>query len=97
MRTKNFIKKKVIEVVNLDLGDSRGLSVLTGCLKSGWNCFSLSYPCPGDFNPADHYIYKLSMTPGYEDEYDSRVAKICDAYQESEYSETQKQHNCEEV
>ena len=49
--------------------------------------YSLSLPCPNDFNPADHYIYKLSMTPGHEEEYDTRVERICSEYKESHYCE----------
>ncbi len=48
-------------------------------------CFSIGYPCPTDFNPADHYIYKLSREPRKEDEYEERVRSICDAYDASAF------------
>ena len=35
-----------------------------GDLKSAAPFFdSIGHPCPAFFNPADHYIHKLSMTP----------------------------------
>jgi hypothetical protein len=48
---------------------------------------SAGYPCPDTFNPADHYIHKLSMIPKQELEYQGRVDAICDSFQESDYGE----------
>ncbi len=46
---------------------------------------SIGLHCPDTFNPADHYIHKLSMIPGQEEEYEDRVAAICDAFEDSEH------------
>ncbi len=46
---------------------------------------SIGLHCPDTFNPADHYIHKLSMIPGQEEEYQDRVAAICDAFEDSEH------------
>ncbi len=48
-------------------------------------CVRIGYPCPETFNPADHYINKLSMIPKQEHEYQDRVSEICDSYQESDH------------
>ncbi len=48
---------------------------------------SVGYPCPADFNPADHYIYKLSMVPKEEGEYKERVKHICDSFEASKFGQ----------
>ncbi|XP_055346252.1 protein white-like [Paramacrobiotus metropolitanus] len=44
----------------------------------------LGYPCPPNFNPADHYIHKLAIIPGREAECKERAEKVCDAFENSE-------------
>jgi ABC-type multidrug transport system permease subunit len=43
----------------------------------------LQFPCPNNFNPADHYILTLAIVPGKEEESRRRIQKICSAYDES--------------
>ena len=43
----------------------------------------VGFPCPADFNPADHYVNVLAVVPGQEEERRARVAQICDAFKES--------------
>ncbi len=41
-------------------------------------------PCPPNYNPSDHYVNVLAVSPGKEDECKKRIKAVCDAYQESE-------------
>lgn len=41
-------------------------------------------PCPRNFNPADHYIMKISVTPGNEQYSKDQIAEIADQYEISE-------------
>ena len=43
----------------------------------------MGFPCPDDFNPADHYVNVLAVVPGQEEERRARVAQICDAFKQS--------------
>ncbi|BFY98581.1 hypothetical protein BsWGS_01621 [Bradybaena similaris] len=45
----------------------------------------LEFPCPRNFNPADHYILTLAIVPGEEDESRQRTKTICNAYKDSHY------------
>lgn len=45
---------------------------------------SLGMPCPGNFNPADFFIFSLATVPGLEAESHQKVKSICDAYNKSE-------------
>lgn len=45
---------------------------------------SQGFPCPQDFNPADHLISLLAVEPGNESEDRARVALLCDAFADSE-------------
>lgn len=45
---------------------------------------SLGIPCPRNFNPADHYIMKISVTPGNEQYSKDKIAKIADQYEASD-------------
>jgi len=45
---------------------------------------SQGFPCPQDFNPADHLIGLLAVEPGSEVEDRARVSLLCDAFAESE-------------
>ena len=35
---------------------------------------SVNYPCPDNFNPADHYIFTLAIVPGEEEACRNRVS-----------------------
>ncbi|OQV17116.1 Protein white [Hypsibius exemplaris] len=43
----------------------------------------LGYPCPPNFNPADHYIHRLAIVPGKEVECRQRAQLVCDTFAES--------------
>ncbi|XP_020625255.1 protein white-like [Orbicella faveolata] len=51
---------------------------------------SLGYPCPDNFNPADHFVHTLAIVPGNEEDCRQRVQNICDVYSahESEVTES---------
>lgn len=44
----------------------------------------LGYPCPPNFNPADHYIHKLAIIPGRETECRQRAGAVCAAFASSD-------------
>lgn len=54
---------------------------------------SLGYPCPVNFNPADHFIRTLAIVPGDEENCRKRVQDICDVYsaREAEFSKPETQ------
>ena len=65
---------------------SEGRVAYMGALKSAAPFFeSIGHPCPAFFNPADHFIHKLSMTPRQEEEYLERTETICRQFAESEH------------
>ena len=35
-------------------------------------------PCPMNYNPADHYIHMLAVTPGKEEACRELITKTCD-------------------
>ncbi|KAJ7318624.1 ATPase [Desmophyllum pertusum] len=41
---------------------------------------NLGYPCPMNFNPADHFVHTLAIVPGDEENCRKRVQDICDVY-----------------
>ena len=43
----------------------------------------LGYPCPPNFNPADHYIHRLAIIPGRETECRERAQQVCEVFAES--------------
>lgn len=47
--------------------------------------FSVGYPCPNLYNPADHYVQVLAVTPGNEAECKQKVNAICHKFDESEF------------
>ena len=49
---------------------------------------NMNHPCPYNFNPADHYIHVLAVTPGYEAESRSEIEKICDSFDASDFGQT---------
>ncbi len=40
-----------------------------------------------NYNPADHYVHVLAVTPGKEEECKATVDRICDAFIESQEGE----------
>ena len=50
---------------------------------------SVGYPCPEMFNPADHYVHVLAVTPGEEDQCRKRIDMICNNFAESADGEIQ--------
>ncbi|CAG0879464.1 unnamed protein product [Darwinula stevensoni] len=44
----------------------------------------VGYECPPNYNPGDFFIKTLAVVPGEEDECRRRVARICDAFRDSE-------------
>jgi len=50
---------------------------------------SLGYPCPVNFNPADHFVHTLAIVPGDEENCHKRVQDICDVYSAHETTETE--------
>lgn len=53
---------------------------------------SVGYPCPENFNPADHFMNVLAVTPGKEDGCRNRIQHICQSFRQSAVGE--KQENC---
>lgn len=57
-------------------------------ISDGKTCFyvllRVGYPCPEMFNPADHYVHVLAITPGKEEECKARVRAICQEFRKSE-------------
>nr|AHK05664.1 ATP-binding cassette transporter sub-family G 90506 [Tigriopus japonicus] len=58
----------------------------------------IGLPCPDMYNPADHYIHVLAVTPGKEDECRTKVKEICDLFENSlegkhVFNEVQNQKN----
>jgi len=45
---------------------------------------SINYPCPQDFNPADHFVQVLAVIPGKEEESRERINSICQQFSQSE-------------
>ena len=43
-----------------------------------------NYPCPEDYNPADHFVQTLAVVPGSEEECHQRISEICDRFKDSE-------------
>lgn len=41
-----------------------------------WVVFRCGYPCPKNYNPADHYIHTLAVQPAQEDECRSQIKVI---------------------
>uniref|UniRef100_K1QF16 Protein white n=1 Tax=Magallana gigas TaxID=29159 RepID=K1QF16_MAGGI len=45
---------------------------------------SNGYPCPNNYNPADHFVITLAIEPGQETHCRERVKNICDNFEASE-------------
>ncbi|KAK2570269.1 Protein white [Acropora cervicornis] len=50
---------------------------------------SLGYPCPVNFNPADHFVHTLANVPGDKQNCHERVQDICNAFSANEARESQ--------
>ncbi|XP_078376593.1 protein white-like [Oculina patagonica] len=50
---------------------------------------SLGYPCPVNYNPADHFVHTLAIVPGNEENCRKRVQDICDVYSAHEAEVTE--------
>lgn len=44
-----------------------------------------NFPCPVNYNPADHYIHTLAVRPGEEGLCRAKIALICDKFQRSQF------------
>ena len=44
------------------------------------------YPCPSNYNPADHILHTLAIVPGEEDFCREKINRICDDYESSDLS-----------
>jgi hypothetical protein len=40
-----------------------------------------------NYNPADHYVHVLAVSPGREVECRAKVEEICERYEQSDYGE----------
>ena len=45
---------------------------------------SCGFPCPAQYNPADHWVETLAVVPGQEEHCRNRLAKITDQFERSE-------------
>ena len=45
----------------------------------------IGHPCPYNFNPADHYIHVLAVTPGQETESKQTIDAICDEFENNAF------------
>ena len=64
---------------------AEGRTAFLGPTREAKHFFSLQgFPCPEDFNPADHLVSVLAVVPGQEEEDRNRVAQLCTAFRESE-------------
>jgi hypothetical protein len=47
-------------------------------------CGRCGFPCPGNYNPADHYLQVLALVPGQEEAGHVQLGRICDEFERSE-------------
>ena len=45
------------------------------------------YPCPQNYNPADHILHTLAIVPGEEEHCREKINRICDDYDSSDSGE----------
>jgi len=62
-------------------GQCAFIGATTDCMKAFARA---GYPCPKNYNPADHFIFTLAVVPGKEDKCRETVAKIADAFEKSD-------------
>ena len=46
------------------------------------------YPCPPNYNPADHILHTLAVVPGEEEQCRDKITTICNGYDSSNLGET---------
>jgi hypothetical protein len=46
--------------------------------------FRCGFPCPGNYNPVDHYIQMLAVIPGEEENSKKRIGIVCQQFDQSE-------------
>merc|ERR1711915_1017273 len=64
---------------------AEGKTAYLGDAEKASNFFaSVNYPCPTNFNPADHFVQVLAVVPGKEEECRNTIDTICDAFNNSE-------------
>jgi len=64
---------------------AEGKTAYLGDAEKASNFFaSVNYPCPTNFNPADHFVQVLAVVPGKEEECRNTIDNICDAFNNSE-------------
>ncbi|GFR98224.1 ATP-binding cassette sub-family G member [Elysia marginata] len=64
---------------------AEGRTAFLGSQQQAMEFFAkLQYPCPSNFNPADHFILTLAVEPGNEAECRNRTHQICDTFKESQ-------------
>ncbi|XP_078321150.1 protein white-like [Crassostrea virginica] len=57
---------------------AEGNCVFTGNTMFGLDFFhSQGFPCPMNYNPADHFILTLAMIPGYEQTSHTKIQRLC--------------------
>ncbi|KAK3797704.1 hypothetical protein RRG08_054721 [Elysia crispata] len=63
---------------------AEGRTAFMGSQQQAMDFFAkLQYPCPSNYNPADHYILTLAVEPDNEAECRNRTHYICDTFKES--------------
>jgi len=64
---------------------AEGKTAYLGDAEKASNFFAtVNYPCPTNFNPADHFVQVLAVVPGKEEECRNTIDTICDAFNNSE-------------
>jgi len=62
----------------------KGKCAYMGNLNDAQGFFSdAGYACKSNYNPADHYIWELSIIEGQEEQCKTKINKICDYYNSS--------------
>lgn len=60
---------------------SEGRTAFLGSTDNAIEFFNtVGYPCPMNYNPADHYVHVLAIMPGDEQQCRKKAAAICDHY-----------------
>nr|AHK05663.1 ATP-binding cassette transporter sub-family G 125057 [Tigriopus japonicus] len=63
---------------------AEGQVTYLGGVRRAFEFFSdVGHPCPEHFNPADHYVQVLAVTPGDEESCRQRIKRIADAFETS--------------
>ncbi|CAL1533116.1 unnamed protein product [Lymnaea stagnalis] len=64
---------------------AEGRTAFMGTQQAAMEFFQkLDYPCPTNYNPADHYILTLAIVPGREEECRENTLAICNKFKETE-------------